>query len=113
MGLRPTTPLISRFGMLPATPTRDTAGPLTRTVRDAAILTDVIAGYDPNDVLTAYAVGNKPDSYAAFLDPNGLQGARIGVIREPMASSAEPDSEDFRKVKAVVDQAIVDFADLR
>jgi len=106
VGLRPTTQLISRFGMMPATPTRDTLGPLTRTVRDAAILTDVIAGYDPNDPITAYSVGNIPESYTDFLDVNGLQGARIGVIREPMAGNARPDSEGYAQVQAIVDQAV-------
>src|SRR5262249_52385300 len=60
VGLRPTLPLVSRFGMLPARPTTDTLGPITRTVRDAAILLDVIAGYDPNDPVTAYPVAPLP-----------------------------------------------------
>jgi Asp-tRNA(Asn)/Glu-tRNA(Gln) amidotransferase A subunit family amidase len=55
VGLRPTLQLVSRAGMLPATPTRDTLGPITRTVRDAAIVLDVIAGYDPKDPLTAWS----------------------------------------------------------
>ena len=49
VGLRPSVPLVSRFGMMPAKPSQDTLGPITRTVRDAAILLDAIAGYDPND----------------------------------------------------------------
>ena len=57
VGLRPTLPLVSRFGMLPANPTQDTMGPMTRTVTDAALLLDVMVGYDPNDPITAYAVG--------------------------------------------------------
>ena len=109
VGLRPTTPLISRYGMMPATPTRDTLGPLTRTVTDAAILTSVIAGYDPNDPLTAYSVGNVPDTYTAFLDPDGLRGARIGVIREPMSSDADPTRPDYAAIQAIVDQAVSDM----
>lgn len=109
VGLRPTTQLISRFGMMPATPTRDTMGPLTRTVRDAAILADVIAGYDPNDPITAYSVGHKPETYTAFLDTNGLQGARIGVIRVPMSSDVDPEASDYAEVQAVVDQAVLDM----
>jgi Asp-tRNA(Asn)/Glu-tRNA(Gln) amidotransferase A subunit family amidase len=83
VGLRPTLQLVSRFGMMPATPTQDTMGPMTRTVADAAAVLDVIAGYDPNDPVTAYAVGQQPDSYASGLSPNALRGARIGVLRIP------------------------------
>lgn len=81
VGLRPTLPLVSRFGMLPANPTQDTMGPMTRTVGDAARLLDVIAGYDPDDPVTAYAVGNVPTTYTSALVPDALRGARIGVIR--------------------------------
>ncbi len=109
VGLRPTVPLVSRYGMLPATPTRDTLGPVTRTVRDAAIVLQVIAGYDPNDPVTAYAAGAVPASYTAFLAADGLRGARIGIVREPMDTRADPQSDDFRKVRAVIDQALVDL----
>ncbi|MGY8814992.1 MAG: amidase, partial [Gammaproteobacteria bacterium] len=112
VGLRPTLPLVSRFGMMPARPTTDTLGPMTRTVRDAAILLDAIAGYDPNDPVTAYAVGNVPSSYTTYLRENGMTGARIGVIREPMDRNAKPDSDDYKKVRAVIDQAIMAFQDL-
>lgn len=81
VGLRPTLPLVSRFGMLPANPTQDTMGPMTRTVGDAARVLDVIAGYDPNDPVTAYAVGEVPPTYTAALKPGALRGARIGVLR--------------------------------
>lgn len=83
VGLRPTLQLVSRFGMMPASPTQDTMGPMTRTVADAAAVLDVIAGYDPNDPITAYAVGQQPDSYADALSPQALRGARIGVLRIP------------------------------
>ncbi len=108
VGLRPTTQLISRYGMMPATPSRDTLGPLTRTVRDAAILTDVIAGYDPNDPITAYAFAQIPETYTAFLDENGLQGARIGIIRDPM-SNADPTAADYIAIQAIVDQVASDM----
>jgi len=94
VGLRPTLQLVSRRGMMPANPTQDTMGPITRTVRDAAILLDVIAGYDPEDPITAYAVGLVPDTYTASLDPDRLRGARIGVVRQPMDESADPTSDD-------------------
>ena len=109
VGLRPTVPLVSRYGMMPANPANDTLGPITRTVKDAAILLDVLAGYDPNDPFTAYSVGRVPASYTAFLEKDGLNGARIGVIREPMDPKADPASDDYKKVRAVIDKAIGDL----
>jgi Asp-tRNA(Asn)/Glu-tRNA(Gln) amidotransferase A subunit family amidase len=114
VGLRPTTPLISRYGMMPATPTRDTLGPLTRTVKDAAIVTSVIAGYDPNDPLTAYSVGRMPadGKYEDHLSKDALKGKRIGVIRETMASDTDPTTPDYARVRAVVDKAYADLSTL-
>jgi amidase len=66
----------------------------------------VIAGYDPNDPVTAYAVGHIPNSYTSALTPDGLKGARIGVIRQPMDARTDTASEDYGKVKAVMDKAI-------
>ena len=109
VGLRPTLPLVSRFGMMPANPSSDTLGPMTRTVRDAALLLDAIAGYDANDPITAYAAGHVPDSYAANLDAGGLRGARIGVIRESMDPKTDPDAEDYRQVRALIDRALADM----
>jgi amidase len=109
VGLRPTVPIVSRFGMMPAKPSTDTLGPIARTVRDAALLLDVIAGYDANDPITAQAVGQIPKTYTAFLTPDGLKGARVGVIRQPIDPKADPSSEDYRKVKAVIDRAIADL----
>src|SRR5437588_119956 len=77
VGLRPTLPLVSRAGMMPFSPTRDTLGPITRTVRDMAILLDVIAGYDPEDPITAWSYGQKPKTYTSFLVANGLAGMRL------------------------------------
>jgi Asp-tRNA(Asn)/Glu-tRNA(Gln) amidotransferase A subunit family amidase len=109
VGLRPTVPLVSRYGMFPARPSTDTVGPLTRTVKDAAIVLDAIAGYDPNDPITAYAVGNIPTSYTSVLSLDGLKGARIGVMRQAMDAKTDTGSEDYRKVQAVVDKAIYDL----
>jgi amidase len=105
VGLRPTLPLVSRFGMMPANPTQDTMGPITRTVLDAALLLDVIAGYDPGDPVTAYAVGHQPATYAS-LRTDALRGVRIGVVREPMDTTTDKASEDYAKVRAVFDQAL-------
>ena len=112
VGLRPTVPLVSRHGMMPANPSSDTLGPMTRTVRDAAILLDVLAGYDPNDPVTAYAASHVPDSYATGLDVGGLRGARIGVIRDSMDAKTDPESDDYRQVRAVIEQAIADLQTL-
>jgi amidase len=109
VGLRPTVPLVSRFGMMPATPSQDTLGPIARTVKDAALLLDVIAGYDPNDPVTAYAAGQVPPTYTAFLNKDGLKGARLGVIREPLDPKTDTASDDYKKVKAVLDKGLDDL----
>lgn len=83
VGVRPTRGLVSRTGIIPLSETQDTAGPITRTVADAAKMLDVMVGYDPDDPVTATGVGNIPDSgYTASLNTDGLSDARIGVVRE-------------------------------
>ena len=109
VGLRPTTPLVSRYGMMPANPTQDTLGPMTRSVADTAILLDVLAGYDANDPVTAESVGEVPASYRALLRDNGLEGARIGVIRESMDPRTDPESDDYAQVRAIIDRALDDM----
>ena len=112
VGLRPTVPLVSRHGMMPANPATDTLGPMTRTVRDTAILLEVLSGYDPNDPITAYAVDQIPNSYTALLETDSLNGARIGVIREPMDPKTDRASDDYKKVRAVIDRSISDLESL-
>src|SRR5437667_2224429 len=109
VGLRPTVPLVSRFGMMPATPSQDTLGPIARTVKDAALLLDVIAGYDPNDPVTVYAAGQVPPTYTAFLYKDGLRGARLGVIREPFDPRTDTSSENYKKVWAAMDKALAEM----
>src|SRR5262249_23499562 len=109
VGLRPTVPLVSRYGMMPATPSRDTLGPLARTVRDTAQLLDVIAGYDPNDPITATSVGQMPSSYTSLLTPDGLRGMRLGVIRESTGSGVDPTSPDAIEVRGVFDRSLADM----
>ncbi|RKH29597.1 amidase [Corallococcus sp. CA041A] len=82
VGLKPTVGLVSRAGIIPISSTQDTAGPMTRTVADAAALLSVLAGEDPRDVATAAGKGRAHPDYTKFLDPQGLKGARIGVPRE-------------------------------
>jgi amidase len=79
--VKPTVGLISRAGILPIAHSQDTAGPMTRTVRDAAILLDVLAGPDPRDPATL--AQQRPADYTACLDADGLKGARIGVPGDP------------------------------
>ena len=107
VGMRPTGGLISRSGVYAGWPSiNGSLGPMTRTVKDLATLLDALVGYDPEDPLTAQGVGNVPDSYTNFLDNNGLQGARLGIIRESIVSNSDPESEDFSKVSEVFDQAV-------
>src|SRR4051794_14343119 len=79
--VKPTVGLISRAGIIPIAHSQDTAGPLTRTVRDAAILLNVLAAPDPRDPATS--AQRRPADYTAFLDPDGLRGARVGVPGDP------------------------------
>lgn len=82
VGLRPTRGLISRTGIIPLSTTQDEAGPITRTVADAARMLDVMAGYDADDPITAFGAPRIPATYTASLRPGGLKGARIGVLSE-------------------------------
>ena len=65
---------------MPFSTTQDEAGPITRTVEDAARMLDVIAGYDPADPITAFSTGHDAASYTSALDRDGLKGARIGLL---------------------------------
>ena len=112
VGLRPTTPLVSRFGMMPANPSQDTMGPITRCVADAARVLDVIAGYDPEDPVTAETVGHVPASYLAALKPDALRGVRLGVIRTRRDSAVARAPEEFAKVRVVLEQALADLRKL-
>jgi amidase len=81
VGIKPTVGLISRAGIIPIAHSQDTAGPMTRTVRDAAILLGAMTGVDARDEATAASQGKSFNDYTQFLDPNGLKGARIGIAR--------------------------------
>jgi Asp-tRNA(Asn)/Glu-tRNA(Gln) amidotransferase A subunit family amidase len=100
VGLRPTRGLISRDGIVPVSFTQDTIGPMTRNVSDTARLLDVMAGYDPNDPVTALSVGNIPETYTAFLQ-NGLKGARLGVLTNLFGSGPEYDEVNRVMAKAI------------
>ena len=81
-GLKPTVGLVSRSGIVPISHSQDTAGPMARTVRDVAILLGAMAGSDPQDSVTAGSRGKLFPDYTKFLDPAGLKGARLGVVRK-------------------------------
>jgi amidase len=88
VGLKPTVGLVSRSGIVPISHSQDTAGPLARNVRDAAVLLGVMTGLDAADPASA-AVGQRFESdYVRFLDPDGLRGARLGIARRFFAESA-------------------------
>jgi len=81
VGIKPTLGLLSRSGIIPIAHSQDTPGPMARTVTDAAILLGAMTGIDPNDPATHRSRRCTQQDYSAFLDPDGLKGARIGVAR--------------------------------
>lgn len=109
VGLRPTIGLSSRSGVIPLALSQDVAGPITRTVTDLAITLDVVAGFDPQDPVTAGSIGKIPVSYTNYLNPNGLQGAKIGVAREVFGLNSNPESA---KTNAVIEAAIAQLESL-
>ncbi|HEX8638382.1 MAG TPA: amidase, partial [Pyrinomonadaceae bacterium] len=88
VGSKPTLGLISRSGIIPIAHTQDTAGPMARTVADAAILLGALVGADKTDATTVQSVKGEKD-YAKFLDKDGLRGARIGVARQYVGNNAK------------------------
>jgi amidase len=114
VGIKPTVGLVSRSGIIPISHSQDTAGPMTRTVEDAAILLSALIGVDSRDVATRRSRGKTHPDYAKFLDPTGLKGARIGVARKFFGFSDRVDKlmseaiDVMKKAGAVV----VDPADL-
>lgn len=84
VGIKPTVGLWSRSGIIPISKTQDTAGPMARTVTDAAILLGALAGVDPEDEYTQDSSAVVYNDYTQFLDLNGLKGKRIGIFRGPM-----------------------------
>lgn len=81
-GIKPTVGLVSRSGIVPISHSQDGAGPMCRSVRDAAIVLGALTGVDPEDGATAASAGKSQANYEQYCDANGLQGARIGVVRK-------------------------------
>jgi len=92
VGIKPTVGLLSRSGIIPISHSQDTAGPMARTVRDAAILLSAMTGTDPADPASVAAPARAPD-YTANLAADGLQGRRVGVIRSYAGAGSHPDVE--------------------
>jgi amidase len=80
VGVRPTRGLVSRNGLIPNSQTQDEVGPIARTVSDAALILDVMAGYDPADPITVFGRGHQPASFTHLLHADALKGARIGAM---------------------------------
>jgi amidase len=114
VGLKPTVGLVSRSGIIPISHTQDTAGPMARTVTDAAILLGCMVGSEPRDPATTAAAGKMHPDYTRFLDAGALRGARIGVPRklfggfQPVQKLAEAALGEMKSRGAV----LVDSADL-
>jgi len=114
VGIKPTVGLISRSGIIPIAASQDTAGPMARTVADAAALLTVLAGYDPDDPATAPLRERPPPDYSRFLDAAGLKGARIGVMRHFAGFHEEVDALFERALAALRSggAVLVDPADI-
>jgi amidase len=107
VGIKPTLGLVSRAGIIPISHNQDTAGPLCRTVADAAILLTELAGIDPDDPVTRSSKGRAPRNYASYLDRDGLRGARIGVVRnsfELTAGSGNAGGDEL--IRRLFDEAV-------
>lgn len=99
VGLKPTVGLVSRSGVIPISYTQDSPGPMTRTVRDAAICLGALTGIDPADEKTFESVGNYYSDYTQFLKEDGLEGKRIGFFKAPMGRNFKVDTLMFRAVE--------------
>jgi amidase len=114
VGIKPTVGLISRSGIIPISHSQDTAGPMARTVTDAAMLLAALVGIDSNDPMTKLSAGKSLNDYTPFLNKEGLRGARLGVARKYFGFNDRVDKllneriEDLKKLGAV----IVDPADI-
>lgn len=107
VGVRPTRGLVSRGGVVPNSQTQDEVGPISRTVTDAALLLDVMAGYDPGDPVTAFSTGRIPKSYTHLLRRDALKGARIGVMTNLFG-----DGDRHREVNRVMAGVITSMESL-
>lgn len=116
VGIKPTVGLVSRSGVVPIAASQDTAGPLARTVADAAALLGSLTGVDPRDRATRRSRAHAHRDYTAFLDPRGLDGARIGVPRavffEGLSAAEAPVIEAALEALRGLGAILVDPADI-
>ena len=103
VGIKPTLGLISRAGIIPIAHSQDTAGPMTRTIADAAVLLGALTGVDPRDAATRDSRGKALADYTKFLDPQGMRGARIGVLRKTFGGE---------KIEALMNDVIQEMKNL-
>jgi amidase len=113
-GIKPTVGLVSRSGIIPISHSQDGAGPMCRTLREAAILLSALTGVDPDDAATAASAGQSYTDYSKFCDPDGLKGARIGVARKYFGFSDAVDvlMEQALDVMKKQGATLVDPADI-
>jgi len=108
VGIKPTVGLVSRSGIVPISHTQDTAGPMARSVADAAALLGALAGVDPDDEATREADARGLRDYVKFLDPDGLRDARVGILRsffgfhDRVDAVLEPRIADLKRLGAIV-----------
>ena len=106
VGFRTTIGLISREGIAPLFLRNDVVGPICRTVEDATRVMEIMVGYDTDDPITKNSEGKTPNNYTQFLDKKGLEGSRIGVLRELSDDNVDPD------IKDLFEKALLDLNDL-
>lgn len=114
VGIKPTVGLVSRAGIIPIAHSQDTAGPMTRSVSDAAIILSALTGEDPRDPMTKESRGHSATDYTKFLDPHGLRGMRLGIARKHFGFSERVDKlmNNHIDVMKSVGAVIVDPADI-
>ncbi len=107
VGIKTTMGLVSRAGIIPGAHTQDVAGPMTRTVTDAAIVLGAIDGPDPRDPVSESSKGRAETDYTKFLDPNGLKGARIGIARNYFGYHEKVDALINRSIEVMKQQGAI------
>jgi amidase len=114
VGIKPTVGLVSRSGIIPISASQDTAGPMARTVADAAALLTVLAGYDPEDRATLPLKDRAPIDYRTFLDTNAFKGVRVGVMRHSAGFHEKVDAlfEQALATVRALGAVLVDPADI-
>ena len=107
VGIKPTVGLISRAGIIPISYTQDTAGPMARTVADAALALGALTGVDPRDAKTNASIGKALQDYTPFLKVDGLKGKRIGWFKSPFGNHATTDSLTVKAIATLKAQGAV------